>query len=85
MAINKWQVPSIASDAFEKAFTPTNICAGFTKAGIHPFDPDWVVAHEHVFAVSKSLEQPTSEDALTAIRLKKFDDLSAGSCFSHRH
>ena len=79
VSISKWQVPAIASDSFEKALTTTNVCAGFTKAGIHPLKMDWVSTHKHVFAVSESLAQPSSEDAIAALRHKKFDELIQAS------
>ena len=68
-------MPEIISGAFTKALTSTNICAGFAKAGIHPFNTDWVKTHSHVFTVSKSLVQPDGDDAVRALRLHKFEDM----------
>jgi hypothetical protein len=35
-----FDIAEIATNAFARAFTPTNITAGFSKAGIEPFSTD---------------------------------------------
>lgn len=36
--ISIYHLPKFATSAFNSAFTPKNICSGFAKAGIHPFN-----------------------------------------------
>ena len=81
LSINKWSLPEIICGAMKKALTSVNISAGFAKAGIFPFNKDWVSEHKHVFKISESImkSQPDSEDSLRSLQLKKSESIVQSS------
>jgi len=73
-SVNKWTVPGLISAAFKDGLSTSTVKNGFCKAGIHPFDREWVNNHKHVFAVSGSLERMSpGDEAVHALRVTAFD------------
>jgi len=57
-----FDIATISSSAFEKAFTPGNIVAGFKKCGIEPFNPTIFDNNEEFLAASVTDRPATSTD-----------------------
>ena len=60
--VTKYQFSQLFSKAWYKAIQPQNIISGFTKAGIHPFNPDAISVPSYPPAVDdNSDEEPESD------------------------
>ena len=52
--ISKLNFNSVFQNAWFAAITPANICSGFKKAGVHPFNPKAVALHNNCSGDSNS-------------------------------
>ena len=68
-AISKFNFSSLFSQAWLKTCLPTNICSGFEKAGIIPFNPDRLLKRcpgtEGTFVTRLKKKSECSEEILT--------------------
>ena len=55
-AMTIYDIPGIVKDALPKAFTPSNISAGFRVTGIHPYNKD--IFSEVDFRPAQTTDQP---------------------------
>lgn len=59
--VSIYHLPKFANSAFISAFTPKNICAGFSKAGIHPFDRNIFGEQDFLYASVTDHEDPNKQ------------------------
>ncbi|KAK3783657.1 hypothetical protein RRG08_007067 [Elysia crispata] len=57
-------IPILIAEAFPKAFTPTNIIAGFESTGIQPLNRERIPEHRYLPSYVRVIDQNPAESAM---------------------